>query len=120
MKTILFVAAMALGTLSIHAQDTCTTPKLKAGDVLKIASPSTSSFEHINFPKSNFIIKRGGIANYRSLINKEIEVTEVTEENGCVAQVDVKLKDGKKFFNTVETVRVDLKKALDAGEIVLE
>ncbi len=117
MKTFLAIAAMALGLANVQAQNNCETPQLKEGDVIKIASPSHATYSHINFPKSNFIIKRGGIANHKSLINKEIEVTEVKMENGCIAQIEVKLKDGKKFFNVVREVSIDLKDALASGEI---
>lgn len=120
MRTLFLIAALALGTVSVQAQEICETPKVKAGDVLKIAEPAHSSYDHFNFPKSNFIIKRGGIANYRALINQEVEVTDVTMENGCIAKVDVKLANGKKFFNTVNTVSVDFKEALAAGELRLK
>lgn len=119
MKTFIAIAAMALGLTTLQAQNTCETPQLKAGDVIKIASPSHATYSHINFPKSNFIIKRGGIANHKSLINKEVEITEVKMENGCVAQIEVKLKDGKKFFNVVREVSIDVEDALAAGEIRL-
>ena len=120
MRTLFLIAALALGTVTANAQETCETPKVKAGDILKIAAPAHSSYDHINFPKSNFIIKRGGIANYRALINQEIKVTEVTIENGCISKVDVALANGKKFFNTVKTVSVDFKEALAAKEITLK
>ncbi|MAS71544.1 MULTISPECIES: hypothetical protein [unclassified Leeuwenhoekiella] len=119
MKTFLVIAAMALGLTSMQAQNNCETPQLKTGDVIKIASPTHATYSHINFPKSNFIIKRGGIANPKSLINKEVEVTQVKMENGCVAEIEVKLKDGKKFFNVVREVSIDVEAALEAKEIVL-
>ena len=120
MKTLFLTAVIAFGALSIQAQNTCETPELKAGDILKIASPSNAAYEHINLPRANFIIKRGGIANYKSLINKEIEVTEVKLVEGCISKVDVKLADGKKFFNTVSIVSIDLKEALASGEVTLK
>ena len=119
MKTLITIVALAFTTCTMNAQKSCETPDLKTGAVLKIASPSNSSYAHINFPKSNFIIKRGGIANYKSLINKKVKVTDVKMENGCVSQVEVELVDGKKFFNTVKAVTVDVEAALEAQEIVL-
>lgn len=119
MKTFIAIAAMALGLTTVNAQNTCDTPQLKEGDVIKISSPTRATYSHINFPKSNFIIKRGGIANHKSLINKEVEVTQVKMENGCISQIEVKLKDGKKFFNVISEVSVDLKDALASGEVTL-
>lgn len=120
MRTLFMIVALALGTISVQAQENCKTPEVKAGDMLKIASPSHSSYDHINFPKSNFIIKQGGIANYRGLINEEVEVTKVTMKDGCIASVAIQRTDGKKFFNTVKVVTVDLEKALAAGEVTVK
>ena len=120
MKTLILTTAIAFGALSLQAQEKCETPQLKAGDVLTIASPSHATYEHINLPRANFIIKRGGIANYKSLINKKIEVTEVETTDDCVTKVDVKLADGKKFFNSHSIVSINLKEALAAGEVTLE
>ncbi|MDP5044185.1 MAG: hypothetical protein NWQ06_04305 [Leeuwenhoekiella sp.] len=120
MKTILFTMLIAFGSLSLQAQKQCDTPDLKVGDVLKISGDTNTTFQHINFPKKNFIIKRGGIVDYKKLNNKEVEITGVQHEEGCISKIDVKLADGSKFFNAVSAVSINLKGALSTGEVTLK
>lgn len=120
MKAILFTVILALGTLNIQAQGNCETPKVKTGDILKLSGATNTQFEHINFPKKNFIIKKGGIVNYKKLNNKEVEVTDIEVVEGCISKIDVKLADGSKFFNAVEVVSINLEGALSSGEVTLK
>lgn len=89
------------------------------GDVIQIANPSASTYKYINLPRPNFLIKRGGIVNFNKLKGKKIEVTEVNTTKNCKIEVRVKRQDGKKFFNTLKTMTIDLDRAIEAGEIKL-
>ena len=66
------------------------------GDVLKINTPKSVSFKYIDFPKLNFIVKRGGIANYKSVYGELVIVKKVIDKNDDI-HVVLERKDGKKF-----------------------
>ncbi|WP_339894153.1 hypothetical protein [uncultured Algibacter sp.] len=89
----------------------------KVGDVLKIKTPKSVSFKHINFPRLNFIVKRGGLANYKSVYGELVIVKEVTDKNGVI-QVLLERKDGKKFFRYLKQVTANYTESIAAGEIV--
>lgn len=108
----LLLAGAFLTSSLIYSQES----DLSKGDVLKIASPSAYSYNHINFPKANFIIKKGRIADYKALQGVEVIVDEVTERNGDLV-VLLKRKDGKKFFGLQRTVTANFDGAVKAGEI---
>ncbi len=57
---------ITISTLCIQAQDNSHT-SLAEVDVIEIGTPSSSTYHHINFPKTNFIIKRGGIVDYKKI-----------------------------------------------------
>lgn len=88
---------------------------LKAGDVLAITKETNTPFNHLHFPRANFIIKRGGIADFKTLDGMKVKIEEISEDN------TVKLipLDGKKFFNRLTYVNADLEKALESNELKL-
>ena len=66
MKNI-FLLALFFGCLNlIFAQNS---PKV--GDELKIKAPSSQTYNHIDFPKLNTLVKRGSLPNYKSIYNKK-------------------------------------------------
>lgn len=112
-----FLAILAVFTiLSMNAQD-AQTPLVQVGDVLEIGSPDAPRYKHIDFPRPNFIIKKGGIANYKRMRGKKVVVTSVQEKKDGTLQIKIKRADGGKFFNSHTLVSVDLKNALESGEL---
>ncbi|MBQ4820638.1 hypothetical protein J8M14_11215 [Aquimarina sp. MMG016] len=89
------------------------------GDILTIGKPSAQQYHYIHFPKTNFIIKRGGVANYKNLKGKSVVVTKIETSKDGKTIVTIKRKDGARFFGTLTTVKADLKSALDNKEIIL-
>jgi len=107
---------------SLNAQTTndCNLAHLVSkGDIIEIGKPSTSTYKYINLPRPNFLIKRGGIASFNKLIGQKIDISEIKTTKDCKIEVLVKRQDGRKFFNTLKTITIDLDKAVEAGEIKL-
>lgn len=109
---ILFVVATTnMNAQSVNPQD------VKVGDVLEIGRPDTPKFKHIDFPRANFIIKKGGIADYKRVVGRTVVVTDVKEKKDGTVVVKIKKTDGKRFFNSHPVVKADLKNALESGEL---
>jgi hypothetical protein len=89
------------------------TADVKVGDIFTIQKSTNLPFDHIHFPRANFIIKRGGVANYKSLDDVKVKVVKVMEDD----MVQLTAVDGKKFFNSYKFVKADMAKALEAGEL---
>ena len=119
MKQLFFIVFLMLGTISISAQNTnhIVQEEVEVGDILQIGEPDASRFQHIEFPRPNFIIKKGGIANYKRLEGDKVVVTSIKETKGGTLQVQIKLANGGRFFRTHSVVKADLKNALKSGEL---
>ncbi|GLB51842.1 hypothetical protein NBRC110019_08810 [Neptunitalea chrysea] len=111
----LCVAAIIFVTTTAFTTNTTVNHQPKKGDVYVINTPKGNEFHTIDFPKLNTLIKRGTVANYKSVYNTPIVITEVGKNN----EVTIARKDGKKFFRFYKTVTVDLNKALESGELSL-
>jgi hypothetical protein len=88
---------------------------LKAGDVLSINKDTNMPFDYLHFPRPNFIIKRGAIANYKALDGMKVRIEEMSEGT----TVKLTPLNGKKFFNRFLYVKADLEKALENNELKL-
>lgn len=86
------------------------------GDIISIGAPSGKTYEHILFPKTNFILKKGGNPNYKKLKGIQVTVAKREEKNSKTI-ITIKRTDGKKFFNSLHTVNVDLEEAIKAKEV---
>lgn len=68
------------------------------GKIYVINAKSGSSYNHLYFPKSNFIMKKGGFPNYESLVGKRIKVIKIAKENKSGTIVTFELENGNKFL----------------------
>ncbi|NNJ89293.1 MAG: hypothetical protein HKP53_07810 [Eudoraea sp.] len=91
---------------------------IQEGTILTIAQPTSAEYQHIHFPRKNFIIKRGGIADMKSVLGKEVEVVAFSYTDDGETQVTLKRTDGKKFFRNFKTVDAHLEDALSSGELI--
>lgn len=111
---ILFLSfsLIAIGNNPISDQE-----KPKVGEVLVVKENKGEKYNHIDFPRLNFLVKKGHKASYKSVYGVEVVVVEVLENK--YGRVDVKLErtDGKKFFNYKKTVTANYEKALAKGEL---
>ncbi len=91
--------------------------QVQIGDELVLGQPKAASYRHINVPRKNFIIKRGGIANLSSLQNSRVIVTDIVY--GAKTQITFKRTNDRKFFRIYKTFTADLENALNNGELVI-
>ena len=91
--------------------------EIQVNDVLVIQEPSGLDFKHIHFPKKNFIIKRGGIANMNQVAGKKVVVETISYDKDGATLVTLRRQDGKRFFRAFPTVKASLEEALDSGEL---
>ncbi len=90
---------------------------VQEGAIFTIGNPSSAKYRHINFPRKNFIIKRGGIANMKALKGKKVEVVRYAYTSDGRTEVTLKPLDGGKFFRHFPTVKAHLEDALRLGEL---
>lgn len=76
-------------------------------------------YKHINFPRNNFIIKNGGIANYNKVKGKTVEVTSINEKKNGTLVATIKLTSEKKFFNSHKYVTVNINEAINNKELLI-
>tara|TARA_R110000744_G_scaffold3795_1_gene14037 strand:+ start:912 stop:1274 length:363 start_codon:yes stop_codon:yes gene_type:complete len=111
MKNTIVLLAFLMFSYSSFSQNEIS--NLKPGDILYISKDSNTPFQHLHFPKPNFIIKRGSIANYKGLNGMHVQIESITEES--IARL-IPL-NGKKFFNLFSYVNANLKSALNDKEL---
>lgn len=112
MSKYILVVALMIGAFSLNAQE------VSVGDVFEIGRPDAPQYEHIDFPRANFIIKRGGIANYKRVEGNKVVVTSVKEKKDGTLQVRIKRTDGHRFFGSHWQVPANFKEALASGELI--
>lgn len=116
MKSILFLLMFSLFANGLNAQENHT-DLVKVGDQLVIGEPTGVSYQNINVPRKNFIIKRGGIPNMSTLKSSIVTITKISSSGNPV--ITFKRSDGKKFFKAYRTLTADLKTAISSGEMRL-
>ncbi|MDO6819552.1 MULTISPECIES: hypothetical protein [Zobellia] len=116
-----FAFALLFSASLLHAQDEVKiqTSDVQIGDVLEIGTPETRAYKHIDFPRANFIIKRGGLANYKALKGDRVVVTSVESNKDGSTKIKIKRKDGGRFFGSHTVVSADISNALATGELVM-
>ncbi|MDT0690856.1 hypothetical protein RM549_13745 [Salegentibacter sp. F188] len=116
-KLLIFTLSLFLG-FQMQAQE-IDNNNVEVGTILEINEAEAYGFKHIHFPRPNFIIKRGGIANYNSVEGNRVEITAVTTKKDGTREVELKRVDGRKFFRNFATVKADIDEALESGEMTL-
>jgi hypothetical protein len=86
------------------------------GEAFVLILLENGHFDRVEFPRKNFIIKRGGIADMKTVDGNAEVVRSVENENGQVYWVLAR-KDGRKFFRHLPVVRAKWPEALDDGEL---
>lgn len=115
MNKLVFLTILILFALPLQAQNE---PQVEVGDILTISQPQEgNNFKYLNLPRANFIIKKGGIANYKSLINSRVEVVDIKTDADGGQKVILKREDGRKFFRSFPTISANLEDSMEAGEL---
>ncbi len=115
MKTYVLLLFFSLSIGWANAQQT-TYPSVKIGDKFIISEPSSSEYRFVDVPRKNFIIKRGGIADMKTLKNSVVVVTDISGDQSPV--ITFKRVNGIKFFRVYKTLTADLANALDSKELL--
>lgn len=91
---------------------------VEIGAIFTINKVDGNNYKHINFPKANFIIKKGGIADYTKIVGKQVEITSIKEQEDGSVIATIALTSKKSFFNSHRYVTVDIRDALNDKELV--
>ena len=117
MKNIHFGLFLAFfATTLMFSQNS--TSEYNTGDVFTIAKVNQDNYKHIKFPRANFIIKKGGLANYNNVVGEKVEITSVDERKNGKRMATVKLVESRRFFNSHKYVTVDIDKAIENKELL--
>ncbi|GAA4271249.1 hypothetical protein U6A24_05065 [Aquimarina gracilis] len=119
MKKALFFILLSIISLQAQEMTPPNQSSIEVGDKLIIGKPSAKEYQHIHFPKTNFIMKKGGIANYKALAGSDVTVTKIDKDQDGNTKITLKRTNGKKFFNAVAIVNANFEKALEEKEILL-
>lgn len=113
-QKIAFIIILGI-TFSVNAQKT--DDLVSVGETFSIQESDNYQYSHINFPKPNFIIKKGAIADYKKLRGVQVVVSEIKSNKGKT-RVVLKRKDGKKFFGNFPSVTANIEDAVASGELI--
>jgi hypothetical protein len=114
MKKLFFVLLFLGLCFSSYSQN-----EPKVGDELIINAPKSTTYAYIKFPKPNILIKRGKLANYKSVYGNIVVIDDVINKANGSTYVILKKKDGSKFFGYLTKVKAHYSKSIEAGEIVV-
>ncbi|WP_282043442.1 hypothetical protein [Winogradskyella flava] len=115
MKKIFFTLLFFGCCFLISAQ---TEPKV--GDELIIEAQDGPTYHHIKFPKLNILVKRGKVANYKSVHGNVVIIDDVITDKDNNTYVVLKKKDGSKFFGFLTKVKANYEKSIASGEMVVK
>ena len=116
MRKIVFCMLFAFTGYLVQAQQKQQV-NIQKGVVLTIESPSASDYQHVQFPRKNFIIKRGGIADMKTVLGKKVEIIDYVYTSNGSTEVTLKRVDGKRFFRKFPTITARLEDAIRSGEL---
>jgi hypothetical protein len=92
---------------------------VKVGDVFVIGEAYNNNYKHINFPKANLIVKKGGIASYKKIKGAKVTVTSVEEKKDGSVIATIKLASDQAFFNSHKYVTVNVDEAVREKELLI-
>ena len=112
---ILIAFVMSLFCSIIYAQSP--DANINTGDIFMINKVSNNNYKHIDFPKANFIRKKGGTANYDKVVGEKVEITSIKKMKDGHVVATIKLTSGKSFFNSHKYVTVAIEEATHTKEL---
>lgn len=116
---MLIICLIGFISFTTNAQKTnSVASKTKVGTIFTIGKVKYNSYKYIKFPKPNFVIKRGGIYNFKNIIGETVVVTSIKDKEDGAKIITIKLENGSRFFNSHKYLKVDLNNALLEKELV--
>jgi len=114
---ILLAFLVSLFTGIMYSQSSSST--IQVGDVFEIGEASNNhNYKYINFPRTNLIIKKGGVPNYNNVKGKKVQVTAIKEKKNGRLIATIELTSKKLFFNSHKYVTVEINKAINQKELL--
>ncbi len=120
MKKIVLIALILISSTTMFGKNGDPVQEIEIDQHYVIQSVENDNYRYINFPNSNIIIKRGGIADFKTVQNLTVKIKKIKIEKNGKQLVVLERVDGKKFFNKFSVVTADLKSALDIGELAMK
>ena len=111
------LTALLMGLFSICAYSQSPNTSLNIGDVFIIGEVSNNNYKHIDFPRPNFILKKGGRPNYDNIKGESVDVTSIRKKKNGTLVATIKLSSDKLFFNSHRYVAVDIEGAIRENEL---
>ncbi|MEO2064118.1 MAG: hypothetical protein ABGW97_14135 [Christiangramia sp.] len=109
LQILLFVILMGFSAL---AQD----KKPVIGDRFVLHVSEHHHLESLLAPQKNFILKKNGVVNFKSLHGVPLYVSAVKTKKAYTRLI-LKRLDGRKFFNAFSSISVNYEQALELREI---
>ncbi len=91
---------------------------MAVGDVFEIGMPEYNRFRHIRFLRPNFIIKGGGIADYKRVAGTKVVVLSAKDKKDGTTLVQIKREGGGRFFGNQTKVLANFDKAVLSKELL--
>ncbi len=108
---------MICGLMSYQVNATIIDNNPEVGDRLLIQSPENTTYKAVNMPKLNFVVKKGGVANYKSVQNTLVEVVKISKNKKGESVVTLQRVDGAKILGLKKSVSANYDQALQLGEL---
>ena len=113
--SIAFLMICGLMSYQVNATNIDNNPEV--GDRLLIQSPENTTYTAVNMPKLNFVVKKGGVANYKSVQNTLVEVVKISQNKKGENIVTLQRVDGAKILGLKKSVSANYDQALQIGEL---
>ncbi|WPY98643.1 hypothetical protein [Christiangramia sp. OXR-203] len=113
--SIAFLTFCGLMSYQVNATNIDNNPEI--GDRLLIQSPENTTYTALNMPKLNFVVKKGGVANYKSVQNTLVEVVKISQNKEGENIVTLQRVDGAKILGLKKSVSANYDQALQLGEL---
>lgn len=117
MKKTVLIMTFLFCTVGLTAQ--IDNYDLKEGDIVELGETSGTHYRNIEFPRKNIIIKRGAIADFKSLVGRKLRIEKLETNKNNEAIATLKRTDGLNFFRFYPQVKANISKALTSGELKL-
>ncbi|MBT8325873.1 MAG: dihydroorotase [Winogradskyella sp.] len=115
-----FIAVLLVSSISLAHTDNKEQEKPQVGDTLLVSESVGEYYKHVNFPRLNTIVKRGGVATYKSVVNVPVVITKIMDSKDGASIVQIERADGKKFFNQTKYITASYEDAISSGELKLK
>ena len=77
MKKIVFIALILISSITMFGASGDPLQEIEIGQQYIIQSVENDNYQYINFPNSNIIIKRGGIADFKKVQNLTVKIKQI-------------------------------------------